>query len=84
MQNSISELRNAVTSPGEKVLTWYVRMLMIMWTIVIRVSVDNYSQTTEQIFAAEHRTPNHSLSCIPERKSIAKEIFAFAGDLKAD
>lgn len=58
-------------------------MLMVVWSVVVRVSVDDDRQTAEQILAAENWTRNHSVPRVPNGKSIAEQIFALASDFEA-
>lgn len=59
-------------------------MSVIMRAIVIAVRIHDDSETTEQIFTAEHGTSNHSVLCVPESEAIAEQIFALASDFKAN
>lgn len=54
-----------------------------MWSIVIRICVDDYRQPTKSILAAENWPRNHAIFCIPNGETVAKQILSFAGDLKA-
>lgn len=56
----------------------------IVWSIVIAVRVQDQNESTEVILAAEDRTWNHPVLCIPDSHSIPKEILPMPMNLKRD
>lgn len=66
------------------VLTTNVGMLVVVRAVVVGIGIDYYSESTEQVFAAKDWTRNHSVTRIPQRKSVTEKIFALSSHLEAD
>jgi hypothetical protein len=67
-----------------QLLTGNVRMGMIVWPIVIAVCVDDNREATEEIFAAENGSGDHSILRVPYGETVAEEIFALSSDFEAN
>ena len=49
-------------------------MSYVVWSIVIAVRIGNDAQTGEEIAISEHRSRFHSISSVPDREAVSKEI----------
>ena len=54
----------------------------VVWSVVIAVGIGNDSHSTKVIHVAEHISPLHSVSRVPNCEAIAEQIFGGSRNTK--